>query len=262
MNHESPDDPRTVADANVERLLGCMTEPATPDSEFVDRLRGRLLREAGQLAAGRQRPATSTARQRFRRAVLAVGALAAAFVAGVWTARQFDRPDTPVPEQADATEPRPVRLQPVAVAEDAVSADVSPVSFRRPLTTVGPDAAVCVSYQDIEVDHVSARESELPTWLTALAGRRVRIRGFMRPPFQETGLRGFHLTRDDQFCCFGPSPRPCDVIRVTLRDGTTTDYIPDRPFDVVGTFRVEPQSAPDGTLEELYRLQDAVLVQR
>ena len=37
-----------------------------------------------------------------------------------------------------------------------------------------------------------------PKWLSRLDGKRIRIRGFMYPPYEETGIEAFMLARDNQ----------------------------------------------------------------
>jgi hypothetical protein len=99
----------------------------------------------------------------------------------------------------------------------------------------------------------------MPAWLKGLDGRRIRIRGFMYPTFQQTGVHAFGLARDNQICCFGRNPKIYDVFDVVLHEGATTNYIPNRPFDVVGVFHIRPE-AEDGKLFRLYEMDDASVV--
>jgi hypothetical protein len=94
---------------------------------------------------------------------------------------------------------------------------------------------------------------------SALHGRRIRIRGFMYPTFQQTGVHAFGLARDNQICCFGRNPKIYDVFDVVLHEGATTNYIPNRPFDVVGVFHIRPE-AEDGKLYRLYEMDDATVM--
>jgi hypothetical protein len=132
----------------------------------------------------------------------------------------------------------------------------------------GPEAAWRVSYNDIDLlkvlnmDPVTPEAPTLmPAWLKGLDGRRIRIRGFMYPTFQQTGIRAFALARDNQICCFGRNPKIYDVFDVMLRDGVTTNYLPNRPFDVVGVFHIRPE-VEDGKLYRIYEMDDAVIVVR
>jgi hypothetical protein len=101
----------------------------------------------------------------------------------------------------------------------------------------------------------------MPAWLRNLNNRRILIRGFMYPTFKETGLQAFILARDNQICCFGRDPKIYDLVRIMLRKGVTSDYIQGRPFDVEGTFRIQPES-DDGELYRLYTVDDAVVIDR
>jgi hypothetical protein len=71
------------------------------------------------------------------------------------------------------------------------------------------------------------------------------------------------LVRDTGLCCFGPKGKIYDMIAVTLKPGTTTEYIELRPFDVVGRFRIECAMIEDeGLIYQLYLLDDAQIIQR
>jgi len=98
-----------------------------------------------------------------------------------------------------------------------------------------------------------------PGWLSDLGGVRVRIRGFMKPWYADEDLTEFLFVRDNGECCFGPNVAIYDVIAVTLAEGESTDYIPGIPFDVEGTFRIEPY-ADEVELLALYFLDDAVIL--
>ena len=84
----------------------------------------------------------------------------------------------------------------------------------------------------------------------------------MYPTFQETGLKGFVLARDNQICCFGRNPKIYDLIAVNMKSGTTTDYIQNRPFDVVGTFRIGLDAVEDGTIFGLYYIDEAAVIEK
>ena len=135
-------------------------------------------------------------------------------------------------------------------------------SFRR----VAPNDALQVSYDDIDLlkvmnmEPVTPEAPELmPQWLKDLDGKRIRIRGFMYPPFQQTGNEYFLLARDNQICCFGKNPKIYDLFPVLLKDGVTTDYILNRPFDVVGVFHIKAETI-DGELERIYLIDDAIVI--
>jgi hypothetical protein len=126
--------------------------------------------------------------------------------------------------------------------------------------------ALRVSYDDIDLlkvlnmEPVPANAAEhFPGWLQELNGKSVRIRGFMFPTFEASGLTEFTMARDNGICCFVRKPKIYDVIGVSLAEGVTTDYIEGRPFDVEGTFHIEPASEEQG-LYRLYRISNARVV--
>jgi len=129
------------------------------------------------------------------------------------------------------------------------------------------NGALRVSYDDVDLLKVLNMEpvpadaaDYFPAWLKDLDGQRIRIRGFMYPTFEATGLTRFTLARDNGICCFVRQPLIYDVIGVDLADGVTTDYIDNKPFDVEGVFRIQPE-ADDTELYQLYRITDAKVVQ-
>lgn len=129
------------------------------------------------------------------------------------------------------------------------------------------NGALRVSYDDVDLLKVLNMEpvpadaaDYFPAWLKKLDGQRIRIRGFMYPTFEATGLTRFTLARDNGICCFVRQPLIYDVIGVDLADGVTTDYIDNKPFDVEGVFRIQPE-ADDTELYQLYRITDAKVVQ-
>jgi hypothetical protein len=93
----------------------------------------------------------------------------------------------------------------------------------------------------------------LPERVTSLAGTAIRIRGYILPSFQQTGLTQFVLVRDNQECCFGPGAALYDCIVVRMRPGKTADFSI-RPVAVAGTFRLDELRGPDGSHLAIYAL--------
>ena len=67
----------------------------------------------------------------------------------------------------------------------------------------------------------------------------IRIRGYILPSFQQSGLTQFVLVRDNMECCFGPGAALFDCIVVQMAEGKTAEYTI-RPVAVEGEFRFEP----------------------
>jgi len=131
-----------------------------------------------------------------------------------------------------------------------------------------PGNVLRVSYDDIDLlkvmnmEPVTPNAPELmPQWLKDLDGKRIRIRGFMYPPFQQTGNEFFQLARDNQICCFGKNPKIYDLFPVVMREGITADYILNRPFDVVGVFHIKAETLDD-ELQRIYLIDDAIVIDK
>jgi len=97
------------------------------------------------------------------------------------------------------------------------------------------------------------RRDMLTPTIEKLDGQRVRIRGFIFPPPQQTGLTRFMLVRDNMACCFGPGSWLYDRIKVDMVPGASTDYKLG-PIMVEGVFDVHEIRMPDGSYMAIYRL--------
>ena len=131
--------------------------------------------------------------------------------------------------------------------------------------TEGTEKALRVSFDDFDLLKVLNMEpvtedapSRMPKWLKDLDGKRIRVRGFMFPPFEDEDIRAFTLARDNQICCFGRNPMVYDLVDVFMRKGESSDYIQNRPFDVIGVFHIGDSIIPG----ELYSMDDAVVIDR
>jgi hypothetical protein len=138
----------------------------------------------------------------------------------------------------------------------------------REFRAEGPQGALRVTYDDLDLLKILNMEPVtpdaaryFPRWLRQLDGQRIRIRGFMMPTFESTGLERFVLARDAALCCFGPNPKVYDLIAVEMKPGTTCDYIHLRPFDVVGTLKIDLVAEGSKPLG-LYWIEDAEIVQK
>jgi hypothetical protein len=136
-------------------------------------------------------------------------------------------------------------------AADAPPATSSPEPVRR-----SASAPREVTFDDIKLDMEKGApftRDLLPKRVTTLAGERIRIRGYILPSFQQTGLTQFVLVRDNQECCFGPGAALHDCIVVRMEPGRTTSFSI-RPVAVAGTFRIDELKAPDGTHLAIYAM--------
>ncbi len=102
------------------------------------------------------------------------------------------------------------------------------------------------------------RKEMLTKEIIALDKQIVRIRGFIRPSFKQSGLSKFVFVRDNQECCFGPGAALYDCILVELADGVETDYTL-RPITILGTFYFKSYKGPDGEIWAIYRMREATV---
>ncbi len=170
----------------------------------------------------------------------------------------------PLPERF----PAPQVAEPVATL--SASEPALPIKLLIPEKLFATDPnhqALRVSYDDFDLlkvlnmDPVPLDATEhFPAWLNSLNGQRVVVRGWMFPPIRPEGISKFLMMRDSGLCCFGPRPRIYDKVAVYLRAGVTTKHIFGRPFDVTGTFVIEPV-IEDDEFYLLYHIEDAILTE-
>jgi hypothetical protein len=105
---------------------------------------------------------------------------------------------------------------------------------------------------DIEPDAPFDR-SMLTDKVRELDGKPIRIRGYILPTSQASGIKRFVLVRDNQECCFGPGAALFDCILVTMQGGKSAEFSV-RPVAVEGKFKVEEFYGPDDKPLAIYRL--------
>lgn len=133
--------------------------------------------------------------------------------------------------------------------------------------TEGSDGILRVKYEDLDLlkilnmDPVTPECTQhFPLWLKQLDRKAVRIRGFMAPTFTETNITNFVMARDTQACCFGPNTKIYHLIDIHMKSGKTADYLPFRPLEIEGTFRIEVAALEDGSVYQLYSIDNATVV--
>ena len=77
--------------------------------------------------------------------------------------------------------------------------------------------------------------SMLPPAINENNGATVRLRGYIKPSFSQSGLTKFVFVRDNKECCFGPGAALYDCVLVRLDDGVSTEYTV-RPVTIEGKF--------------------------
>ena len=86
-----------------------------------------------------------------------------------------------------------------------------------------------------------------------IEGKTVKIRGYILPGFQQSGIKQFVLVRDNMQCCFGPGAALHDCILVEMLGDATTNFTV-VPVSVEGKFTVNEVLGPDGKHLAIYHL--------
>jgi hypothetical protein len=90
--------------------------------------------------------------------------------------------------------------------------------------------------------------------ITKYEGKRIVIRGYIRPSFKQNDLKQFILVRDNMECCFGPGAMLYDCMIVRMQKGKSTNFTV-RPIAVEGEFKVREFKGPDGKPWAVYELK-------
>lgn len=115
-----------------------------------------------------------------------------------------------------------------------------------------------VNFDDLKFDiaiGAEFKETMLTEAIKKLDGAKVRIRGFVRPGFKQSGIKNFVLVRDNQECCFGPGAALYDCVMVKMAADQSIDFTV-RPICVVGTLQIKKYVGKDGKVWAIYRLND------
>lgn len=162
---------------------------------------------------------------------------------------QDDEKSPETSESATATDLKAAastNLQP----QGAAASPPAPPADRPRLTnkiTAKPGEMQEVTFDTIklpmEKDQAFQRSLLTPE-VVALDGQPIRIRGYILPSFQQTGITQFVLVRDNLQCCFGPGAALFDCIIVEMKSGKSADYTV-RPVSVEGKFTLAEMVNPD-----------------
>ena len=78
-----------------------------------------------------------------------------------------------------------------------------------------------------------------------LDGKKVFIKGWVRPGNRKDNLKDFILVGDMGSCCFGGSPKITDVVAISIKGDERVSYSW-KLRKIHGTFRLNRQAAPTG----------------
>jgi hypothetical protein len=164
-----------------------------------------------------------------------------------------DRVDTKDASLAGHADSNPATTEPADPSSQATSPAVSETRAAAPAE---PERTRDISFDDLKFDIQKGdpfRRSLLTEKIESLAGKPIRIRGYILPSFQQSGLTQFVLVRDNQSCCFGPGAALYDCVIVEMKPGKSTDYSL-YPVAVDGTFSIHEMVDPDGKTVAVYHL--------
>lgn len=169
-------------------------------------------------------------------------------------AQPAESPEPPSPEDAaTATTAVPGSSAEKAGEPTEVAAVPAPAETVRSAKPSGP---LDISFDDIKFDikpDAPFKREMLTKKIEDLANKTIRIRGYILPSFQQTGLTQFVLVRDNMACCFGPGAALYDCIVVEMKPGKSTDFNL-YPVAVEGTFSIQEFKDPDGKALAIYHL--------
>ena len=131
----------------------------------------------------------------------------------------------------------------------------TPVAFAE--TSDESSGPKSITFDDIKFEmkkEEKFKQRMLTEKVNGLFDKNVRIRGYILPPFKQTGLTQFVLVRDNMECCFGKGAALYDCVIVQMVEGHTADYSA-RPVTVEGKFSFQKLEDPiDGKLVAIYHL--------
>jgi len=127
----------------------------------------------------------------------------------------------------------------------------------RPTRTTDSGGVTEITFDTIKFDIKPGepfRRDMLTKDIEKLFGKKVRIRGYIYPPFQQAGIKQFVLVRDNMECCFGPGAALYDCVAVDMVGDKTIDYTV-RPVAVEGTLILDEVLGLDGEYLSVFHLE-------
>lgn len=122
-----------------------------------------------------------------------------------------------------------------------------------------PPGKFALTFDDLKFDMEKTDTFDremLTSEINGYHGGKVKIRGYIRPNFKQSGITKFIFVRDNKECCFGPQAAIFDNILVRLERGNSTNYTV-RPVTIEGDFVLKEYRGDDGNVWSLYRMYNA-----
>ena len=118
-----------------------------------------------------------------------------------------------------------------------------------------PEGCERISFSMLKPDKV--KNEVYPSEMEKYDGKRVFIKGFVRPSDRKIGLEKFLLVGDFGSCCFGGTPKLTDMVAIELKDGLKANYS-FRVRRIAGTFRLHKSGRAvdeDGVPNVIYTIE-------
>jgi hypothetical protein len=166
------------------------------------------------------------------------------------------------PTATGPTASRPAADAPVASSGQGAMTSTAPPGgpdsvASSPSALASDDAPREVTFDDLKFVMDKTKETfrreMLGATIEALMGRTIRLRGYILPTYQQSGITQFVLVRDNQECCFGGNAALHDCVIVDMAPGASANYTV-RPVAVEGTFGLRELAGPDGRTLAIYHL--------
>ena len=133
------------------------------------------------------------------------------------------------------------------------------VQTRPPPAANTAPGRFALTFDDLKFDMKKTEAFDrkmLSSKINSYHGGKVKIRGYIRPNFKQSGITKFIFVRDNKECCFGPQAAIFDNILVRLERGNSTNYTV-RPVTIEGDFVLKEYHGEDGNVWSLYRMYNA-----
>ena len=166
-----------------------------------------------------------------------------------------DKEQSESPDQASRQSDGPNPSSSEPPKNDKAEANEASTTARAPAGGRKSTREITFDTLKFEIEKGEAFERKMLTpGIEKLAGERVRIRGYMLPSFQQSGITQFVLVRDNMECCFGPGAALYDCVIVEMVNDQTAEFSV-RPIAVEGTFSVREFKGPDDMHLAIFHLE-------
>ena len=159
----------------------------------------------------------------------------------------------PGPDGKPAAEPRPLEKLDTRSADSVKTASVKTADEVK----TADDGVKSVTFDDVKLDLKKGDPydaSLLTPPIKKLDGKSIRIRGYILPGFQQSGIKNFVLVRDNMECCFGPGALLQDFILVEMTPPGSTNFTV-RPVSLEVIFSIREVKDPvNGRYLAIYHL--------